>query len=89
MQVANRDPGEMPSATPSSHSPLAPLMMMAFWMLLGGAAGIRAAQSIWQGPGEAADLNALPPKQRSTEAYPVGSKPGPFLAKLRSDADEH
>jgi hypothetical protein len=27
---------------------LAPVLMMAFWMLLGGAAGIRAAQTLWQ-----------------------------------------
>lgn len=35
----------MPSAMPA---PLAPLLMMAFWMLLGGAAGIKLAQSVWQ-----------------------------------------
>jgi hypothetical protein len=28
--------------------PLAPLLMMTFWMLLGGAAGIKLAQSTWQ-----------------------------------------
>jgi hypothetical protein len=28
--------------------PLAPVLMMGFWMLLGGAAGIRVAQSLWQ-----------------------------------------
>jgi hypothetical protein len=28
--------------------PLAPILMMAFWMLLGGAAGIKLAQSMWQ-----------------------------------------
>lgn len=33
---------------PSASPPLAPLLMMAFWMLLGGAAGIRVAQSLWQ-----------------------------------------
>ena len=27
---------------------LAPVLMIAFWMLLGGAAGIRVAQSLWQ-----------------------------------------
>jgi hypothetical protein len=27
--------------------PLAPILMMAFWMLLGGAAGIKLAQSMW------------------------------------------
>lgn len=29
-------------------APLAPLLMMAFWMLLGGAAGIKLMQSLWQ-----------------------------------------
>lgn len=28
--------------------PLAPILMMSFWMLLGGAAGIKLAQSMWQ-----------------------------------------
>ncbi len=28
--------------------PFAPLLMMAFWMLLGGAAGIKLSQSLWQ-----------------------------------------
>lgn len=46
MQKA-KQAAEMPSAGPPRHSPLAPLMMVAFWMLLGGAAGIRIAQSIW------------------------------------------
>ncbi len=33
---------------PKAQAPLAPMLMMAFWMLLGGAAGIRVAQSLWQ-----------------------------------------
>lgn len=40
---ASRAPG---SAAPSP-PPLAPLLMMAFWMLLGGASGIKLAQSVW------------------------------------------
>src|SRR4051794_17050672 len=44
-------PQVVPDA-PQSSTPippvLAPVLMMAFWMLLGGAAGIRLAQSIWQ-----------------------------------------
>jgi hypothetical protein len=28
--------------------PLAPVLMMAFWMLLGGAAGIKVAQGLWR-----------------------------------------
>lgn len=47
MEKAKQKAGAMPSTTPPARLPLAPLMMMAFWMLLGGAAGIRAAQSIW------------------------------------------
>jgi hypothetical protein len=37
-----------PQSTPSIPAPVAPLLMMAFWMLVGGAAGIRLAQSLWQ-----------------------------------------
>jgi hypothetical protein len=33
---------------PASPPPPAPVLMMAFWMLLGGAAGIRVAQSLWE-----------------------------------------
>lgn len=48
MEKAKQESGDTPSATQPARLPLAPLMMMAFWMLLGGAAGIRAAQSIWR-----------------------------------------
>lgn len=37
-----------PRSTLSIPSPVAPLLMMTFWMLVGGAAGIRLAQSLWQ-----------------------------------------
>ncbi len=40
-------PGAPWPAEPSP-PPLAPVLMMAFWMLLGGAAGIKLAQSVWQ-----------------------------------------
>ena len=44
-----KPPGQGPSApVPPAAAPLAPVLMMAFWMLLGGAAGIRVAQSLWQ-----------------------------------------
>jgi hypothetical protein len=46
-----RDAKQQPRAprrTLSVPAPLAPVLMMAFWMLLGGAAGIKLAQSIWQ-----------------------------------------
>jgi hypothetical protein len=45
---AKSDP---PRVTPTALAPLAPLapaLMMAFWMLLGAAAGIKFAQSLWQ-----------------------------------------
>jgi hypothetical protein len=34
--------------TPVTPPPLAPILMATFWMLLGAAAGIRLAQSMWQ-----------------------------------------
>ena len=37
-----------PGPTPAFPSPPAPILMMIFWMLLGGASGIKLAQSIWQ-----------------------------------------
>jgi hypothetical protein len=39
---------EAPSSTLAVPPVLAPVMMMAFWMLLGGAAGIRLMESIWR-----------------------------------------
>ena len=38
----------MPSVPPPILSPVAPALMMGFWMLLGGAAGIKLSQSLWQ-----------------------------------------
>jgi hypothetical protein len=40
-------PGTTRSTQPNP-APLAPALMMAFWMLLGGAAGIKLAQTTWQ-----------------------------------------
>ncbi len=37
-----------PGLTPAIPPPLAPILMMTFWMLLGGAAGIKLAQNVWQ-----------------------------------------
>ncbi|MGH7172643.1 MAG: hypothetical protein ACRELG_20370 [Gemmataceae bacterium] len=37
-----------PGPTAPIPPPLAPILMIAFWMLLGGAAGIKLAQSVWQ-----------------------------------------
>jgi hypothetical protein len=48
MEKANQEAGGMPFATPTTLPPFAPLLMMAFWILLGGAAGVKLAQSVWQ-----------------------------------------
>ena len=45
-ETEKASPGHPPS--PQRVPPLAPVLMMAFWMLLGGAAGINAAQSLWR-----------------------------------------
>ena len=37
-----------PSPPVSPPTPLAPALMMAFWALLGGAAGVKLTQSVWQ-----------------------------------------
>ena len=54
--------------------PLAPVLMMAFWMLLGGAAGIRVAQSLWQ----LLDLGA----GSVSVAVPVGGVAGAVVGGL-------
>ncbi len=48
MAKANRETGGMPFATPPTLPPSMPLLMMVFWMLLGGAAGVKLAQTMWQ-----------------------------------------
>jgi hypothetical protein len=48
MGEANQEAEGLPFATPTKLPPFAPLLMMAFWMLLGGAAGIKLAQGMWQ-----------------------------------------
>ena len=45
MTDARRDDQGTTSPTPP---PLAPLLMTAFWALLGGAAGVKLTQSVWQ-----------------------------------------
>ena len=58
MKNAEQRPPAAPGPTGPIPPPLAPIMMMIFWMLLGGAAGIKLAQSLWQvlgwGPGDVA-----------------------------------
>jgi len=48
MRDGNQKAGGKAFSTLPSPAPLAPLLMMAFWMLLGGAAGIKLAQGLWQ-----------------------------------------
>ena len=43
----NDDKPDPRFATPPALAPLAPWLMMAFWMLLGGAAGIKILQTAW------------------------------------------
>ena len=45
MSDAKPDPQLQP---PPALLPVAPALMMAFWMLLGGAAGIKISQTVWQ-----------------------------------------
>jgi hypothetical protein len=47
MADGKQDVRGAPLSIPPSPSPLAPILMMAFWMLLGGATGITAAQRLW------------------------------------------
>lgn len=64
------------SAMPSTPIPpvLAPVLMMGFWMLLGGAAGIKFAQSMWQLLGwNAGDVSI---------AVPVGGVVGAIVGAL-------
>ena len=48
MQNTKQEGLEKLTQTSAIPPPLAPILMMAFWMLLGGAAGIKFAQSLWQ-----------------------------------------
>lgn len=53
--------------------PLAPILMMIFWMLLGGAAGIKLTQSIWRVLGLSGEVSI---------AVPVGSVVGALVGAL-------
>jgi hypothetical protein len=48
MVVARDRARDAPRSIVPLPPPLAPILMMSFWMLLGGAAGIRLSQSVWQ-----------------------------------------
>lgn len=74
MENPGQETGGSPSPTPLIPPPLAPLLMIAFWMLLGGAAGIKLAQSVWRllgwGGGEL------------SVAVPIGGAIGALVAVL-------
>jgi hypothetical protein len=66
-------PGVPLSASPAP-APLAPVLMTAFWMLLGGAAGINAAQGLWRLLGLGGGEMAI--------AVPVGGGAGALVGAL-------
>lgn len=59
---------------PPPLAPLAPILMMAFWMLLGGAAGIKTLQSLWNLLGIEVGVVAI--------AVPVGGVVGALAGAL-------
>jgi hypothetical protein len=60
--------------SPAGPPPLAPLLMMAFWMLLGAASGIHATQSAWRLMGFAVGEVSI--------AVPVGGVAGALAGAL-------
>jgi hypothetical protein len=73
MRKGNQEAGGKELST-SSPARLAPLLMMAFWMLLGGAAGIKLAQGLWHLLGwEVGDVSI---------AVPVGGVAGALAGAL-------
>jgi hypothetical protein len=64
----------MPLSTAPSPPVLAPVLMMVFWMLLGGASGIRLMQGIWRFLGF--DFGGV------AIAVPVGGVLGAFVGAL-------
>jgi hypothetical protein len=70
------EPAVADSTTPPAPAPpvLAPVLMMGFWMLLGGAAGIKLAQSLWQVLGWATGEVSV--------AVPVGGVVGALVGAL-------
>lgn len=65
---------QAPGPTPISTPPLAPILMMVFWMLLGGAAGIKLTQNMWRVLGLGAGEVSI--------AVPVGSVVGALVGAL-------
>lgn len=74
MDKAKKETGGMPYANPPAIPPWAPMLMVAFWMLLGGAAGIRIAQTGWQVLGWGAGEVSV--------AVPVGGVAGAAVGAL-------
>jgi hypothetical protein len=74
MEVAGHDTTDLPSPTLPVPPVLAPTLMMVFWMLLGGAAGIKFMETIWRFRGtEVGEL---------TIAVPIGGVVGALAGAL-------
>jgi hypothetical protein len=67
---------DAPSSTVPAPPPLAPVAMMVFWMLLGGAAGINVTQRIWHLLGLGAGEVSI--------AVPVGGVAGALLGLINN-----
>lgn len=74
MGDATQEPPGVPGPTRTNQPPLAPILMMIFWMLLGGAAGIKLTQSMWRVFGLGAGEVSI--------AVPVGSVVGALVGAL-------
>ena len=68
------DTSQQAPGAPPVPAPVAPLLMMAFWMLLGGAAGIKLMQGVWQVAGWGAGAVSV--------AVPVGGTAGAVAGAL-------
>jgi hypothetical protein len=74
MKTMQEEVPEKPRSSPPIYPALAPVLMMAFWMLLGSAAGIKAMQGIWRFLGLGVGEVAI--------AVPVGGAVGALVGAL-------
>jgi hypothetical protein len=74
MEDTKQEGPETAGPTAAIPPPLAPILMMTFWMLLGGSAGIKLAQSLWH-------LLGWGPEDVSI-AVPAGGVVGAFAGAL-------
>jgi hypothetical protein len=74
MSDTKHESAAMPGPTRISSPPLAPILMMIFWMLLGGAGGIKLTQSLWRVLGLGSGEVSI--------AVPVGSIVGAIVGAL-------